>query len=303
MTLEEWVYKWLETYKKIMVKSSTYDSYLQYATHIKCSTELESLTVFDVQGLINGMILEGCQTSTIKHMLTIVRQSLKKARALGFIHTLSMLDNLEIPKNRPKQIRPLRADQIELIRRNAYKSFYGDFYKTLLYTGMRVGELIALRWTDIDFFGREIHIRHTDYRGELIGVKTSSGERTIPLYGELERIFKRNIRQGQSERCFCNTLGRPVVYRSVLDCWHRYLDSIGIYEPIGFHVLRHTFAHAALRAGIPVKVVSAWLGHADVGITLNIYDSVDDMDMRAAADVLAGKNLADQKRLLYSQPF
>lgn len=85
------------------------------------------------------------------------------------------------------------------------------------------------------------------------------------------------------------SLGRPVVYRTVLDSWHWFCNAIGLYEPIGFHVLRHTFAHTALRGGIPVKVVSAWLGHADVSITLNIYDSVDDVDFRNAAVILEDK--------------
>lgn len=289
MTLHDWVYTWLQTYKKIMVKPSTYDSYLQYATHVTCSVELEHLTTFDIRALINDMILSGCRTSTIKHMLTLVRQSLKKARALGMICTLSMLDNLEIPKKKPQKIRPLRPDQVALIFRNANKTYYGDFYKVLLYTGMRVGELIALRWADVDFFGKELHIRNTDYRGELIGAKTSDGFRIIPLYPELENIFRKKYRGERpqpAERCFLNTIGRPIVYRTLLDNWHRFCGSIGLYEPLGFHVLRHTFAHTALRGGIPVKVVSAWLGHADVRITLNIYDAVDERDLRNAGNVL-----------------
>lgn len=292
MTLEKWVEKWLETYKKLFVKPSTYDSYLQYATHIRCDTELSDLSSWDIQTLINSMILEGKQTSTIKHMLTLVRQSLRKARALGMVQNLSMLENLEIPKNRPKKIRPLRPDQIELLLRNAHMTFYGDFYKVLLYTGMRVGELIALRWSDVDFFNNELHIKNTDYRGELINAKTDSGVRTIPLYSELEGIFRRRYRRhqrGDCDRCFTNTLGRPIKYRTVLDSWHWFCNAIGLYEPIGFHVLRHTFAHTALRGGIPVKVVSAWLGHADVSITLNIYDSVDDVDFRNAAVILEDK--------------
>ena len=89
-----------------------------------------------------------------------------------------------------------------------------------------------------------------------------------------------------SDRVFTNSLGRPVVYRTALDNWHWYLETIGIYEPLGFHVLRHTFAHAALRSGVPIKVVSAWLGHADVQITLNIHDSIDETDFLKATEQL-----------------
>ena len=76
--LNEWVYEWLETYKKVMVKPSTYDSYLQYATHVTCDKSLKKLSSSDIQKLINNMVVEGLKLSTIKHMLTLVRQSLKK---------------------------------------------------------------------------------------------------------------------------------------------------------------------------------------------------------------------------------
>lgn len=285
--LNDWVYEWLETYKKVMVKPSTYDSYLQYATHITCNKSLKKLSNSDIQKLINNMVVEGLKLSTIKHMLTLVRQSLKKARTLGLINNLSMLENLELPKNQPKKITPLLPDELNLIIKNSYRTFYGDFYKALIYTGCRVGELIALRWSDVDFFNGVLHIEHTDYLGDLQSVKTVHGCRQIPLYGELLSILSRKRYNAKtSDRVFTNTLGRPIVYRTLLDNWHWFCSSIGIYEPLGFHVLRHTFAHTALRSGIPIKVVSAWLGHSDVKITLNIYDSVDHTDFIKATKQL-----------------
>ena len=220
-------------------------------------------------------------------MLTLVRQSLKKARSLGLVKNLSMLEDLELPKKQPKKITPLLPDELNLIIKNSYRTFYGDFYKALIYTGCRVGELIALRWSDVDFFNGVLHIEHTDYLGDLQSVKTAHGCRQIPLYGELLSILSRKRYNAKtSDRVFTNTLGRPIVYRTLLDNWHWFCSSIGIYEPLGFHVLRHTFAHTALRSGIPIKVVSAWLGHSDVKITLNIYDSVDHTDFIKATKQL-----------------
>lgn len=283
--LNDWVYEWLETYKKVMVKPSTYDSYLQYATHITCNKSLKKLSNSDIQKLINNMVVDGLKLSTIKHMLTLVRQSLKKARSLGLVKNLSMLEDLELPKKQPKKITPLLPDELNLIIKNSYRTFYGDFYKALIYTGCRVGELIALRWSDVDFFNGVLH--NTDYLGDLQSVKTAHGCRQIPLYGELLSILSRKrYNTKTSDRVFTNTLGRPIVYRTLLDNWHWFCSSIGIYEPLGFHVLRHTFAHTALRSGIPIKVVSAWLGHSDVKITLNIYDSVDHTDFIKATKQL-----------------
>lgn len=297
--LRNWVFEWLDTYKKIMIKPSTYDSYLQYATHVTCEKYLDELSSADVQCMINDMVLQGSKLSTIKHMLTIVRQSLYKARSLGMIYNLSMLENLELPKSRPKKIRALTPGQIQIIFDNAHRTYYGDFYKALIFTGCRVGELIALRWCDVDFFNKELHIRHTDYHGQLQEVKTAHGCRIIPLYGELLNIFQRLSKGRFGERVFTNTLDRPIIYRTLLDNWHWFCNSIGLYEPLGFHVLRHTFAHTALRTGIPVKVVSAWLGHADVRITLDIYDSVDNNDFLNAAELLKDRFSLKTKKAAY----
>lgn len=288
MTLEAWVKKWLVTYKMIMLKPSTYDSYLNYVTHVRCNVELSELTNFDIQSLISDMVAEGLKLSTVKHMLTLVRQSLRKARSLGMIDNLSMLEELELPRRSSARVEALSTAEIEKIELHKDMTFYGDFFLALLYTGCRVGELIALRWSDVNMIGREIRIRYTDYKGHLQEVKTENGVRTIPLYGQLFRIFRKLYRSRTGERVFTNTLGLPVNYRSALDAWKRYLEKIGVAS-CGFHKLRHTFAHTALRAGVPVKVVSAWMGHADVYITLQIYDSVSSDDFREATEMLMRK--------------
>lgn len=285
MSLKEWVCYWLVTYKRITVKKSTFDSYIQYARNVTCETEIEELTTADLQNMVNEMSLEGRKLSTIEHMLTVVRQSLKKARSLGKSVNLSIFENLEIPRGNKKIILPLRREQLERIRNNASRSFYGDFFLALTYSGLRAGELIALRWCDVDMAGRVANIRFTDYRGELQPVKTAHGVRALPLCGDLWRVIRRQRRGRDSDRVFTNTRGERINYRSCLDAWHNYLDKLG-FERCGFHVLRHTFAHVALRAGVPLKVVSCWLGHADVAITLNVYDAVDEYDMFNAAQLI-----------------
>ena len=285
MTLSEWVSEWLRDYKRGMVKPSTYDSYKYYVRNVVCDTELSKVTSVDVQRMISDMAAEGLSTSTIKHMLTLVRQALKKARSLGLVSSLSMLEELELPRRSTSSVEPFSAAEYEKLEQNAQNSIYGDLFLALLYTGARVGELIALRWRDVNLVGGEIHIRNTDYRGKLQPVKTDSGRRTLPIYGDLSTILRRLYRRRTCERVFTNSLGLPCVYRTVLDAWRRFLGNIGI-EPCGLHKLRHTFAHRALRAGVPVRVVSAWLGHADVYITLQIYDAIDRDDFRYAAEVL-----------------
>lgn len=284
-TLTQWVQEWLYTYKRVLIKPSTYDSYVTYATHIQCDTALDELTSLDIQRLINEMVRDHKAYSTIKHMLTLCRQSLRKARSLGLIDSLSCMDELELPRSYSKPVGSLSAADGGKILMHMDTGFYGDFFAALLLTGCRVGELIALRWRDVDFFSGCIYIEHTDYHGSLQSVKSQSGARQLPMTAQLRQILMRRSRAGRGERVFLNKFGRPIVYRSLLDCWHWYTRKLGITQ-CGLHVLRHTFAHRALRAGIPVRVVSAWLGHADVSITLSIYDTVTRDDMTAAAATL-----------------
>lgn len=289
-TLKEWVNEWLYTYKRIMVKPSTFDSYLEYAKSVDCNKRIDELVTADIQSMINKMVVEGKQLSTIKHMLTVTRQSLYKARALGLIRHLDCLDNLELPKANPKRIPALNSAQAQLIFDNAHKSYYGNFFCALVLTGCRVGELIGLTWKNVDWFNECIYISDTDYRGNLQAVKTNSGVRCLPFYSQLKAILKQQYKLTghlSSGRVFVNTLGKKIVYNTALKCWHGFCNSIGLWQPLGFHTLRHTFAYTAIKNGVPVKVVSAWLGHADVRITLQIYDHVYDSDMRQAAERLA----------------
>lgn len=302
MTLSEWVSEWLHDYKRVMVKPSTYDSYRYYLRSVRCDTEVGEVTGMDVQRMISDMAAEGLSTSTIKHMLTLVRQALKKARSLGLVSSLSMLEELELPRRSASTVEPFSASEYEKIVQSAQNSIYGDLFVALLMTGARIGELIALRWRDVNMVGGEIHIRYTDYRGKLQPVKTDSGCRTLPIYGDLTAILRRRYRRRTCDRVFTNSLGLPCVYRSVLDAWRRFLAGLGI-EPCGLHKLRHTFAHRALRAGVPVRVVSAWLGHADVYITLQIYDAVDRDDFKFAAEILQNSKTNLQNLQRKNAPF
>lgn len=291
-TLKEWVRYWLRTYKILSVKPSTYDSYINnYVKHIKCKKRLKKLKNDDIQAIISKMSAKGYASSTIKHVLTLIRQSLVKARQLGLIKDLSCLEDLEMPPKKATAVTAFTAHEMCKIRANLDSFVYGDMILFIICTGCRVGEAIALHWADVNLFASTVTIRYTDYHGELQPVKTSAGQRTIPIYGDLKRMFVRRARTAdKSKRVFLSTIGTDVKYTSLRDAWRRYLARLGLEG--GLHKLRHSFAHNAIRQGVPVKVVSAWLGHADVGITLRIYDCVTPDDMVSAAETLSAAERA-----------
>lgn len=280
MNLKDWCIEWVKVYKRLTLKSSTYDSYITYCGYINCDIDIVDVKSIDIQCIINKLIVRGCSYSTVKHALVILRGALRKAYVLHMIDDLSCLDNLELPKSSVRKIYSLSARDIDAVL--ASDSHFNYVFEFLLLSGLRVGELIALRWCDIDFCNKLMYVRNTDYKGKLQRVKTDNGERVIPLTGRMFDIVSDLALRPRSDRVFLNSRGTMIKYTTLRDAWLRVCKSSNI-TPCGLHVLRHTFARRSLRMGVPVNVVSAWLGHADISITLRIYDDIDIEDMKSAA--------------------
>lgn len=293
MRFNEWCWKWLEMYKKRFLKDSTFESYQFACNYITCRTKLKKLRITDLQLIINTMIDLGLAKSTIKHTLTIMVQASRRAAALGYCKPMDY-KMLELPAGNEKKVSALSLPDQRLIIQKADFSFYGDFFLFLLFSGLRVGELIALRWSDVSMKNKIISISRTDYRGQEQAVKTKSSQKVIPISAELKFLLERNLCVG-NDYVFRNTMGRKVNYRTLLQSWHRFCDSIGI-EECGLHVLRHTYATNALRAGVNVKVLSELLGHKSITVTLNIYTDVCTDDKAAAARMMSEFMFPDTER-------
>ena len=284
MRFNKWCYEWLERYKKRFLKDSTYETYSHACKRIYCRKKLDKLTIDDIQNNINKLIDEGFSHSSIKNTLTIMEQATRRANLLGYC---SMIDFslLELPNAKAKKVRSLTlAEQRKMLQHLDY-SFYGQAFAFLLCSGLRVGELIALEWSDIDFKKGIIHIERTDYRGKIQTPKTDKSKRDIPISKEMYYILQQNFSVG-SKKCFRNTVGEAIAYRSMLTSWHRFCENLGL-PPWGLHVLRHTYATNALTAGVNIKVLSELLGHKSMTITLNIYCDVREDEKQKAAERLS----------------
>lgn len=168
-----------------------------------------------------------------------------------------------------------------------------------LSTGMRIGEVCALRWKDVDFNEKVIHVRNNiervyDVYNHKTSIvfhegKTETARRKIPITGEVLKMMKdfsrvctpdyfvATCRENFTEpRTFRN------FYRSFI------LDKVGLDRCIKFHGLRHTFASKLVESNVPVKIVSELLGHSDVSTTLNTYSHPsDEMKRKAVQNKLA----------------
>lgn len=149
-----------------------------------------------------------------------------------------------------------------------------------LYTGLRIGEVCALMWKDIDFSSRTIYVRHTvsrvkslnsDYKTTLIldEPKTNSSKRIIPIPSPLLTILNKFHENSKSLFVVsdCEHFISPRTYDAR---YHRVLSNYHIAD-LNYHALRHTFATRCIEAGVDVKTLSEILGHSDVSVTLNTY--------------------------------
>lgn len=192
----------------------------------------------------------------------------------------------------------------------------------VLATGMRMGELLALTWEDINLGRGTVTVRMTLQRhrgGGLLAeeAKTDHSKRVIALPGvALEALSQHRVRQNAEREqlgdawndlnlVFPNTIGRPMEPNSLrYRWWCRLVKRAGLPQ-IRFHDLRHTAATLLLARGVPVKVVSEMLGHANISITLNLYGHVlphmqqqaaETMDAVLRASVSQGSKLGSSDR-------
>ena len=175
---------------------------------------------------------------------------------------------------------------------------YENQYRFVLQTGLRTGELIGLKWEDIDFTKKTLKIqRSMEYRHSVgewrIGEpKSKSGYRTIPLTDEAVRILiaqkekNKNIKEIQeewSEFIFLSRKGEPVKNSAYDTALFKICDKAEI-KRFSMHVLRHTFATRCIEGGMMPKTLQKILGHSNIGITMNLYVHITEEEKQKEID-------------------
>ena len=197
-----------------------------------------------------------------------------------------------MPKVEHKEMKTLTADQLSAFFQEARDSGVYELYYLDLATGLRRGELLGLKWTDVDFQHGVLKIQRAISRqnGKVVEapLKTKNAYRTLPLSTDaIDVLMQQRRKTGNSEWVFPSPTGGPMSPDSVLHMLHRVLKRAGLPK-VRFHDLRHTFATHALTSGVDAKTLSGILGHTKASFTLDTYTHVTGDMQRGAAEIVGG---------------
>lgn len=199
-------------------------------------------------------------------------------------------DGCALPKAEHKEMQTLPIEQLTSFLREAKDSGVFALYYIDLTTGLRRGELLGLKWSDIDLEKGDLRVQRQIGRidGKIIEMplKTKNAYRTLPLSADaIDVLMQQRRKTGNSEWVFPSPTGGPMSPDSVLHMLHRVLKRAGLPK-VRFHDLRHTFATLALQNGVDIKTVSGMLGHFSAGFTLDTYAHVTTSAKREAAKTM-----------------
>lgn len=308
ITFGDWILDWMELYKKPtkgkikgMVRQSTWDNYMIWITNhiipVIGHVKLAQLTTDDVQRVYASMMDDGLSSASITKAHSIINGCLNKALTKGTI-LANPARATERPKVKHKDVNPLDDKGLERFLGVVYaeEARWKAAMLTLIGTGLRSGELLALEWRHINFDTCEITVEQGASRlkvgYEIEGPKTEASIRTIPMPQTVAKVL-RELKETQNlihldpskNIVFRTATGKHVQYRQFLRRFNRLKEKAGIPSATP-HGLRHTFATKLLEEGEELNVIQELLGHADIATTSKVYTRVREKMKRAAVDKL-----------------
>ena len=278
-----WAEQWLDYYIKSSVKERTYVKYRRllhtYILPELGNKDMDEITATDLQKLTAGLTTEGLAPNTVNGIISVLKATLNKANMLGIVEK-KQSDLIVRPKAREKQITCFERNEQKKLENYILQGKRMNLYGIILslYTGLRIGELLALEWSDVDFKKCVLTVRsscHDSWQnGKYIKIcdtpKTECSYRTIPIPKQLIPYLKA---MKKAARCSFVVDGRTpygAQIRSYQRTFKLVLKKLSLpYR--SFHTLRHTFATRALECGVDVRTLSEILGHKNPNITLRRY--------------------------------
>ncbi len=293
VTLEEWLEAWLEG-RRAHIAENTWSAYeTMIRVHIAPNmgtVKLKGLKTRPIQNLLNKKYEGGLSARTVKYLYQTINAALRQAVKEQMI-PFNPAEFCELPKAEQKEMRVLSVEEIGKFFEVAKESpHYTAFYLDLA-SGLRRGELLGLRWQDIDFNKGTISVwqqlvkSKTKPRLVFKETKTPKSKRTIKLDPGTMGLLKFHQKRQEHMKdflgpdyqdgslVFCTEDGRPLDPDNFRRHLNVLLERAGVPKA-GIHTLRHSYATLALEAGVSIKTVQENLGHASIAMTGDIYSHV-----------------------------
>lgn len=284
--------RWLDEVAKPTIRASTYDSYDDIVTlHLIPGLgriAIAKLTPAEVQAFLNTKSASGLSPRRIQYIHAVLRRALVTAERRGLI-SRNVAKLVDPPRVMRHEIRPLTPEQARALLDANRDDRLWALYVTALATGLRQGELLALRWEDVDLERRRLSVRGTLARvaGKLavLEPKTERSRRTIGLpevaisalrahrTRQLTERLVAGKRWVDSGHVFATTIGTPIEAAAVTRSFQRVLVRAELPRS-RFHDLRHAAATFLLAQGFTLEDVKNLLGHSSIVLTSNTYGHV-----------------------------
>jgi integrase len=310
LTVGEYLNSWLKGSVRGSVRQSTFDRYeIAVRVHIKPAlgrVKLKKLSPAHVAGFYQDRLAAGSAPASVNKLHVTLRKALDQAVKWHMVPR-NVAEAVKALRPAPPEMRTLSAEETRKLIEVARGDKLGALYMLAVHTGMRQGELLALKWQDVDLENAKLSVRRTlTMSGSriLLGeLKTKKSRRTIcltdaavqALHEHLARQLEGMERLGDAYRdeglIFASQVGTPINPTNLRRRSFAALLQRANLPKIRFHDLRHTCATLLLSRNVHPKYVQELLGHANIAITLDTYSHVipgmGDHAMRAMEDVLS----------------
>jgi integrase len=305
MTLDEWFDKWLDIYK-MNCRNNTKETYRRHYKRIQDDLgwrKLNKLDITTIQEAFNKLRSDNERKNSKKILSAMLDKAVESDL---LVKNVALHINTVVSKEDKKERRVLTADEERLFLEESIGKWYYNLFVVALETGMRIGELGGLQWSDIDFCKKGKSVAHVGnsmtyfenqdgkYVYELHNTKTNKN-RDIPLSSKAVQALQQQkfVKQslvnkgklpldGYSELVFVTRNNRPITQFLVSECIDGVVKNINkkypdkAFERVTPHTFRHTFATRLMEANIPMKTIAKLLGHKQLQMTTDLYTHVSD---------------------------
>lgn len=324
MTVRRWSTQWLETYKKGNVTDKVYQDYerkIKFLTDDIGSLRIRDVSDIHLQKVVNRF--SGYSDDYVNSIMQLIKGIFRQAR-ISRVILFDPSESIKKPRTKRGTHRSITSFEREHILKVAETHVAGLWVKTMLYCGLRPGETIPLRWKDIDFKKKRLHITEAKESGSntIKGPKSKAGVRIIPIPKELFSEFEKQKR-GPFDLMFPKQLSDEMHTETSLKCyWKSFKKALDIsmgavYDKVEAkdgrmrmalvlsvvakdltpYCLRHTCGTDYELKGVPINIAKVLLGHGDISVTGNIYTHFTEDTLDMVSEIIDGGKDSGTKNL------